>query len=85
MKSEQKPNNEPLHIDKTSSHTCTKRNVSGSLSADSMEWFFAKNEIEKHDLKDKHFNTVPIQHSSQWGFHFTFGQIEEMYKKENNV
>lgn len=56
--------------------------VSGSLREQSLEWFFAKSEIEKHDLKDKHFPNTPIQHSRQWGFHFTFGQIEEMYVKE---
>lgn len=56
--------------------------VSSSLREKSLEWFFAKSEIEKHDLKDKHFPNTPIQHSSQWGFHFTFGQIEEMYVNE---
>ena len=56
--------------------------VSGSLREQSLEWFFSKSEIDKHDLKDKHFPNTPIQHCSQWGFHFTFGQIEEMYVKE---
>jgi hypothetical protein len=56
--------------------------VSGSLRLQSLEWFFAKSEIEKHDLKDKHFPNTPIQHCGQWGFHFTLGQIEEMYVKE---
>ena len=56
--------------------------VKSNLREDALEWFFAKSEIEKSDLKDKHFNTMPIQHSSQWGYHFTFGQIEEMYVKE---
>lgn len=48
----------------------------------SLEWFFAKNEVEKIDLKEKHFKDMPIPYSSQWGHHFTFGQIEEMYKNE---
>ena len=56
--------------------------VKSSLREDALEWFFAKSEIEKSDLKDKYFNKMPIQHSSQWGYHFTFGQIEEMYVKE---
>jgi hypothetical protein len=56
--------------------------VSGSLRVQSLEWFFAKSEIEKHDLKDKHFPNTPIQHCRKWGFHFTLGQIEEMYVKE---
>ena len=56
--------------------------VSGSLREKSLEWFFAKSEMEKHNLKDKHFSNKPIQYSSQWGFHFTFGQIEEMYVNE---
>ena len=47
-----------------------------------LEWFFAKNEIEKTELKEKYFPNTPIPYSSQWGFHFNFGQIEEMYLKE---
>ena len=85
LKLELQLNNELKDDGRSEAIACTKPNVSVSLRADSMEWFFSKNEIEKHDLKDKHFSNVPIQHSSQWGFHFTFGQIEEMYKKENNV
>jgi len=53
-----------------------------TIREQSLEWFFGLNELEKHDLKDKHFPTTPIQHSDKWGFHFTFGQIEEMYTKE---
>ncbi len=60
----------------------TKLVVKSSLREDALEWFFAKSEIEKMDLKNKHFNTTTIQHSSQWGYHFTFGQIEEMFVKE---
>ncbi len=56
--------------------------VSGSLRADALEWFFAKSEIEKEELKDKHFASEYIAHDSQWGFHFTFGQIEKMYVSE---
>ncbi len=29
--------------------------VSGSLRADALDWFFSKSEIEKEELKDKHF------------------------------
>ena len=57
----------------------------GKLRADSLEWFFAKNEIEKEKLKDKHFAGEYIVHDSQWGFHFTFGQIEQMYINEHKT
>lgn len=57
--------------------------VSTSLREQSLEWFFAKSEVEKIDLKEKHFKNMPIQYDSKWGFHFTFGQIEEMYKSEH--
>lgn len=57
----------------------SKGDVSGSLRANALEWFFAKSEIEKEELKDKHFSNEYIAHDSQWGFHFTFGQIEKMY------
>ena len=56
--------------------------MSKKLREQSLEWFFAKNESERFDLKEKHFPTVYIQHSKQWGFHFTFGQIEQMYLAE---
>jgi len=56
--------------------------VSGSLREQSLEWFFSKSDIEKEELKDKHFSSEYISHDSNWGFHFTFGQIEEMYTKE---
>lgn len=52
------------------------------LREKSLNWFFSKTDTEKHDLKDKYFSGVPIQYSSQWGFHFTFGQIEQMYQSE---
>lgn len=47
-----------------------------------MEWFFAKSETEKQDLKHKHFPDTIIQYTQQWSFHFTFGHIEEIYVKE---
>lgn len=53
-----------------------------SLREQSLEWFFAKSENEKSELKEKHFASEYIQRDNQWGYHFTFGQIEEMYKKE---
>lgn len=48
----------------------------------SLEWFFQKTEDEKLDLKNKYFPKTYIIFDSQWGLHFTFGQIEEMYLKE---
>jgi hypothetical protein len=56
---------------------------STSLREKSLEWFFAKSEVEKNDLKEKHLKNMPVQYDSKWGFHFTFGQIEEMYKSEH--
>lgn len=52
------------------------------IREDALDWFFLKKSNEKIDLKNKYFPHTPIAFSSQWGFHFTFGQIEEMYKKE---
>ena len=54
-----------------------------SVREKSLEWFFAKNEVEKNDLKSKHFSDTYIQYNNQFGFAFNFGQIEEMYIKEN--
>lgn len=51
----------------------------------SMEWFLNKTEAEKIDLKNKYFADKVINYNQQWGFHFTFGQIEEMYRKEINI
>lgn len=56
---------------------------STTLREQSLEWFFGKNEIERCDLKQKHFSGTPIPFSNQWGYEFTFGQIEEMFNKEN--
>ena len=60
----------------------TTKNKEVSVREKALEWFFAKNDIEKADLKEKHLKDIHIQYSMQWGYHFTFGQIEEMYKKE---
>lgn len=46
------------------------------------EWFLQKTSDEKIDLKNKYFAEKAIVFSDQWGFHFTFGQIDEMYLKE---
>lgn len=54
-----------------------------NLRQQSLEWFFGKTESQKESLKDKYFASEYIEHDSQWGFHFTFGQIEEMYKSEH--
>lgn len=48
-----------------------------------LEWYLLKPENEKIDLRYKHFPDVYIEHSSQFGFHFTFGQLKEMYSKEH--
>jgi len=53
-----------------------------NIREQSMEWFLSKTEKEKADLKHKHYSGSPIAYCSQWGFHFTFGEIEKMYKKE---
>ena len=53
------------------------------IRIDAIDWFFQKNEVEKIDLKEKYFADRHIEYSKPWGFHFTFGQIEEMYLKES--
>lgn len=52
------------------------------LREKSLEWFFAKNEVERIELKDKYFPDKYIPYDSHFGYHFTFGQIEQMYKAE---
>ncbi len=54
-----------------------------NLREQALAWFFQKNEVEKINLKEKHFANLPIPFDNKWGFHFSFGQIEEMYKSEN--
>lgn len=49
----------------------------------SLEWFFNLGNIEKFDLKIKYFPKLCIEYSSHWGYAYTFGQIEEMYKLEH--
>lgn len=58
-------------------------NSKNILMEKAIDWFFQKTEDEKIDLKNKYYPNTPIPHSSQWGFHFTFGQIENMYLEEN--
>ena len=53
-----------------------------NLREKSLEWFFTKDENDKINLKEKYFSDVYIEKSSQWGFHFTFEQIEKMYLEE---
>jgi len=53
-----------------------------TLREKSLDWFFQKSKSEKIDLKHKYYPESPIDFSEQWGFHFTFGQIEDMYKLE---
>lgn len=55
-----------------------------SIREKSLEWFFAKTEDEKKKLKDKYFPNSFISYSNHWGYEFTFGQIEDMFKKETN-
>ncbi len=59
----------------------TNDTTAPDLRSKSLEWFFALNETEKLDLKERHLPNTPIVYDEQWGFNFTFGQIEEMYKK----
>lgn len=58
-----------------------KQSVSKSLRQKSCEWFFGLNEIERVECKEKYFPNTYIAYDNKWGFHFTFGQIEEMYQK----
>ena len=55
-----------------------------TLRERSLEWFFNLNQIEKVDLKNKYFPNEYIEYDSHWGFHFNFGQIEEMFTKNND-
>lgn len=66
---------------KRSISNSVKADVSGSLREKSCEWFFGLNEVEKVELKEKYFPNTYIAYDNKWGFHFTFGQIEEMYQK----
>ena len=50
--------------------------------SDALDWFFAKTQTEKHNLKDKHFPNEYIAYDGQWGFHFTLAQIKQMYVKD---
>ena len=50
-----------------------------------LDWFFCLSFIVKNDLKDKYFPNEHIQYDGQWGYHFTFGQLEEMYKLEHKI
>ena len=51
------------------------------LKESALEWFFGLNDVERMELKEKYFPDTLIQFDSKWGYHFTFGQIEEMYIK----
>jgi len=51
----------------------------------SLDWYYQKSRDEQIDLKNKYFAGEPIDFSDQWGFHFTFGQIEDMFKRETNL
>lgn len=55
---------------------------SKSLREKSLEWFFVKTDAEKKSLRDKYFEYEYIEYDHHWGYHFTFGQIEQMYKSE---
>lgn len=50
--------------------------------SDALDWFFAKTQTEKHNLKDKHFPNEYIAYDRHFGFHFTLAQIKQMYDKE---
>lgn len=50
-----------------------------------LEWFFGLNEVEKQELKEKFFPDTFIEFDGKWGYHYTFGQIEEMYNETNQT
>ena len=72
-----------LYTLKEKSQNNIKPNNEIKLRQVSLDWFFLKSNTEKEELKNKHFKGKHIQQSSHWGYHFTFGQIEEMYLKEH--
>jgi len=56
--------------------------MDNKLREKSLDWFFGLSEADKGLMKDKHFSSEYIAFDFQWGYHFTFGQIETMYKSE---
>jgi hypothetical protein len=52
-----------------------------SLRDKSLEWFFGLDNFEKEKLKNKYYPKKHIEYTNHWGYAFTFGQIEEMYKQ----
>lgn len=63
--------------------TLNKPEVDSNLRQKSLKWFFDLSEVEKVELKEKYFPKTYIAYDSKWGFHYTFGQIEEMYSQLN--
>lgn len=57
-------------------------NQQQSIRGKALDWFFPLDEVQKDNLKEKYFTNEYIEYSSQWGYHFTFGQIETMYLAE---
>lgn len=55
-----------------------------SLREDSLKWFFDLSEQEKEDLKEKYLPEVHVPFSDKWGYEYTLGQIEKMYKKNQD-
>lgn len=49
----------------------------------SIDWYYQLTRPQQIDLKNKYFSDKLINFSEQWGFHFTFGQIDEMYLGEH--
>jgi aminopeptidase N len=48
----------------------------------SLEWFFSKSEVERLALKEEYLKDEFILFDSKFGYHYTFGHIEQMYLKE---
>ena len=55
--------------------------VEVSIRENAMEWLFSKTKEEQQILSNKYYPFV--WYSDQRWFHFSFFQIEEMYKNEN--
>lgn len=58
--------------------------IDPELRSKSLDWFFTKSSIQKTELKEKYFPDEYIPNCDQWGYHFTFGQIEKMYSQEHS-
>ncbi len=55
------------------------------LRKKSLSWFRTLSNETKIALKEKHYKDVDIKYSDQWGYQFSFLQIEQMYLKEKQL